>query len=63
MSVLKKYTLPWIDGVLQWYDLHYPRSSNGTLVLLNAKSCESYNHCTNPAPQIAGLCVHNSSSA
>ena len=23
--------------------------------MLNAKSCESYNHCTNPAPQTAGL--------
>ena len=54
-SVLKKYTLPWVDGMLQWYDQHYPKLGNGTILLLNAKSCETYNHCTNPAPQVAGL--------
>eukprot|EP01045_Picozoa_sp_COSAG04_P059083 COSAG04_NODE_29098_length_271_cov_0.604651_1_plen_77_part_10 len=51
-SVLKKYTLPWVDGMLQWYDQHYPKLGNGTILLLNAKSCETYNHCTNPAPQV-----------
>ena len=54
-AVLKAYTLPWTDEVLKWYDLHYPRNPNGTILMLNAKACESYNHCTNPAPQIAGL--------
>ncbi len=51
-AVLKEYTLPWTDEVLKWYDLHYPRNPNGTILMLNAKSCESYNHCTNPAPQV-----------
>ena len=54
-SVLQEHTLPWCDGMLQWYDQHYPKLSNGTILLLNAKSCETYNHCTNPAPQVAGL--------
>lgn len=55
MDVLEHYTIPWTDEVLRWYDLHYERTSNGTILMLNAKACESYNHCTNPAPQIAGL--------
>eukprot|EP01052_Picozoa_sp_SAG31_P012815 SAG31_NODE_758_length_12292_cov_14.175511_1_plen_788_part_00 len=54
-SVLQKYTLPWCDGMLQWYDQHYPKLPNGTMLLLNAKSCETYLKCTNPAPQVAGL--------
>eukprot|EP01051_Picozoa_sp_SAG22_P004760 SAG22_NODE_263_length_13359_cov_3.396531_12_plen_434_part_00 len=54
-AVLRKYTLPWCDGVLAWYDTHYPKHPNGTILMLNAKSCETYNHCTNPAAMTAGL--------
>jgi|EP01047_Picozoa_sp_COSAG01_P023026 alpha-L-fucosidase 2 len=54
-DVLQKYTIPWTFEVLKFYDLHFPRNPNGTLLMLNAKACESYNHCTNPAPQVAGL--------
>jgi len=54
-QVLKDFTLPWADELLDWYDKHYPKTANGTIVMLNAKSCETYNHCTNPAPQVAGL--------
>jgi len=54
-QVLKDFTLPWADELLNWYDKYYPKTANGTIVMPNAKSCETYIHCTNPAPQIAGL--------
>jgi len=47
--------LPWCESLLEFYDQHFPKYSNGTLFLQHAQSCETWPDCDNPAAQVAAL--------
>lgn len=51
--------LPLADGVITYYDRHWPRDPNGKILLSPAQAIETYQRdAVNPAPDIAGLmCV------
>ncbi len=47
--------LPLARAILDFYDLHYPRSPRGQLLILPAQSLETWWDCNNPLPENAGL--------
>ena len=47
--------LPWCESLLEFYDQHFAKYSNGTLFLQHAQSCETWPDCDNPAAQVAAL--------
>ncbi|MDD5706290.1 MAG: DUF5703 domain-containing protein, partial [Kiritimatiellae bacterium] len=47
--------LPVADGVMTFYDKHYPRDAAGKLHFAPAMALETYHSVTNPLPEIAGL--------
>ena len=54
-TLLAETVLPWCQSLLEFYDEHFPKYSNGTLFLQHAQSCETWPDCDNPAAQVAAL--------
>jgi len=52
---LEKELLPVADEYLLWWDQHWSRDEKGKLKMFPSHSCETYWHCTNPTPDVAGL--------
>lgn len=52
---LKETLLPLADAIITFYDRHFPRDSEGKLLLKPAQSLETYPEAVNPLPDIAGL--------
>jgi len=52
---LKSELLPIADEYLLWWDQHWDRDEKGKLKMSPSHSCETYWHCTNPTPDVAGL--------
>jgi len=52
---LEKELLPIADEYLLWWDQHWSRDEKGKLKMFPSHSCETYWHCTNPTPDVAGL--------
>jgi alpha-L-fucosidase 2 len=52
---LKAELLPFAEGILRFYDEHYPREADGTLRFEPAQALETYWDSVNPMPEIAGL--------
>lgn len=47
--------LPVADAVTEFFDLHYPRDSDGTIRFEPAQALETWHEAVNPLPEIAGL--------
>jgi hypothetical protein len=47
--------MPMADGILTFYDQHYPRDQHGKIKFEPAQSLETWHDATNPTPEIAGL--------
>ncbi|MGJ3243317.1 MAG: DUF5703 domain-containing protein [Opitutales bacterium] len=47
--------LPLADGVLGWYDRHFPREADGTLRFEPAQAIEQWHEAINPLAEIAGI--------
>ncbi len=54
-SFLHDTLIPIADGVVTFYDQHYPRDENGKIRIDPACALESCHKVTNPMPEIAGL--------
>ena len=52
---LKTRLLPLAQGILRFYDEHYPRDPDGKLRFYPAASLETWQEVVNPLPEIAGL--------
>lgn len=52
---LNSTALPLAEAVLEYYDLHFPRDTSGTLHLSPAQVIEQWWTAENPMPEIAGL--------
>jgi hypothetical protein len=52
---LRDALLPLADGVVTFYDRHYPRDAQGQVHFSPAHALESYWPVVNPMPEIAGL--------
>jgi alpha-L-fucosidase 2 len=53
--LLSRTVVPFADEVLTFYDQHYPRDSQGQIVLRPAQALETWQDVVNPLPDIAGL--------
>jgi len=51
----REYLLPIADAVTEFFDLHYPRDSNGKIRFEPAQALETWHEAVNPLPEIAGL--------
>ena len=47
--------LPLADGIIRFYDQHYPRDDEGKILFQPAQALESWHEAVNPLPEIAGL--------
>jgi alpha-L-fucosidase 2 len=55
---LQSTFLPLADGILEFYQLHYPREPNGRILFAPSQALETWWTCENPMPEVAGLrCV------
>ncbi len=54
-AFLKKYVYPITIPIIEFYDLHYPRTKQRQLRIEPALALETYTDCTNPMPAVAGL--------
>ena len=52
---LEEELLPIADEYLLWWDQHWNRDERGKLRMSPSHACETYWHCVNPAPDVAGL--------
>ena len=52
---VRRTLLPLADGVVTFYDEHYPRSDEGKMLLKPAQSLETWPNVVDPLPDIAGL--------
>lgn len=53
--LVRETVLPLAQAVLTFYDLHYPRDSQGRLWLVPAQALETWQTAVNPLPPLAGL--------
>ncbi|MCS7033607.1 MAG: hypothetical protein NZ561_06380, partial [Phycisphaerae bacterium] len=51
----REVLLPIADAVTEFFDLHYPRDSNGRIRFEPAQALETWHWAVNPLPEIAGL--------
>jgi hypothetical protein len=54
-AFVKKYINSITIPVIEFYDLHYPRTKEGQLLIEPALALETYKECVNPMPAVAGL--------
>lgn len=52
---LHKTLLPLAGDIIEFYEKHYPRETNGRLLIAPAQALETWWDCENPLPEIAGL--------
>ncbi len=52
---VKKYINAITIPVIEFYDLHYPRTKDGQLKIAPSLALETYKECVNPMPAVAGL--------
>lgn len=52
---LKSTLMPLANGVIEFYDHHYPRDEKGKIKFEPAASLETWHAVINPLPEIAGL--------
>ncbi len=55
--LLSSTLLPLADAIVRFYDQHYPRDTQGKLLLKPAAALETWHEAVNPLPEIAGLGV------
>jgi len=51
---LQKTTLPFTREILTFFEQHYPTNAQGKLVLHPSQAVETWWHCTNAMPELAG---------
>jgi len=54
-SFLKETLLPTSQAVITFFDRHYRTNEDGILVMHPAMASETWEDCTNPMPELAGL--------
>jgi hypothetical protein len=53
-SFLQQTTLPFSREILTFFDQHYPTNAQGHLVMHPSQALETWWHCTNAMPELAG---------
>jgi alpha-L-fucosidase 2 len=51
---LRRTALPFSREILTFFDQHYPTKAQGKLVMHPSQALETWWHCTNAAPELAG---------
>lgn len=51
---LRQTALPFTREILTFFDQHYPTNTHGKLVMYPSQALETWWHCTNAAPELAG---------
>ncbi|MBE0704796.1 MAG: hypothetical protein IH582_16790, partial [Afipia sp.] len=54
LEFLRQQTLPLAREVLTFFDEHYPVNAQGKLVMHPSQALETWWHCTNAMPELAG---------
>ena len=53
--LLKETILPVVKEIIDFFDLHWDRDENGTILFDPAMALETYNTAVNPLPEIVGI--------
>lgn len=53
-AFLQKTVLPFVHEILTFFDQHYPVDARGRMVMHPSQALETWWHCTNATPEVAG---------